>query len=190
LVYIEPILSSIDGTKCMAKRKKTDIVQFKLRIREALRRRLEAAAGAEERSLNSEIAHRLENSFEQEKSLHMLEALLAPGPGLELVRAVGIILGNAGRDWNTPPKSDVVAEAIRKIVGLLSHELRPDENSFPNHKERDSADQLAWPAACAVRWHEVFREAAKRGRVRAHSEQIGEEAADNSDTVRSAGKMP
>ena len=169
----------------MAKRKKTDIVQFKLRIREALRRRLEAAAGAEERSLNSEIADRLENSFEQEKSLHMLEALLAPGPGLELVRAVGIILRSAGQDWNTPPKSGAVAEAIRKIVAILSHELRPDENSFPNRKERDSADQLAWHAVCTERFD--FSEAVKRGRFRVpqrHSEQIGVQATDDSDTVR------
>jgi hypothetical protein len=52
----------------MAKRKRTDVVKLQLRIREALRRRLEGVAKAEERSLNSEIAHRLENSFEQEKN--------------------------------------------------------------------------------------------------------------------------
>src|SRR5215469_11989963 len=119
-------ISSFWITGQMAKRKRTDVVKLQLRIREALRRRLEAAAGAEERSLNSEIAHRLENSFEQEKSLHMVEALLAAGPGLELVRAVGIILRSAGQDWNTSAKSDAVAEAIRKIVAILSHKLRPD----------------------------------------------------------------
>jgi hypothetical protein len=140
----------------MAKRKKTDIVQFKLRIREALRRRLEAAAGAEERSLNSEIANRLENSFEQEKNSLMLEALLAPGAGLELVRAVGTILRSTGRDWNTPPKSHAVAEAIRKIVAVLSHELRPNENSFPDRNEKGSADQLAWLAVLVSRFNETF----------------------------------
>jgi hypothetical protein len=167
----------------MAKRKKTDIVQFKLRIREALRRRLEAAAEAEERSLNSEIAHRLENSFEQEKSLHMLEALLAPGAGLELVRAVGIILRSAGQDWNTPPKSQAVAEAIRKIVAILSNEVRPDQNSFPNRDEGGSADQLAWAAATACEHRLDFGFIRKR-----HPEQIGQ-ATDDSHPDRREGKM-
>jgi hypothetical protein len=130
----------------MAKRKKTDIVQFKLRIREALRRRLEAVARAEERSLNSEIAHRLETSFEQEKNVQLLEALLAPGAGLDLVRAVATILRYAGRDWNTPAKSHAVSEAIRKFIAVLSGELEPIENSFPNRNESGSADDLVWPA--------------------------------------------
>ena len=130
----------------MAKRKKTDIVQFKLRIREGLRRRLEAAANAEERSLNSEIAHRLENSFDQEKNSLVLEALLAPGAGLELVRYVGTILRHAGRDWYKPPKSHAVAEAIRKVIAVISGELPPTEASFPNRNDRASADQLAWLA--------------------------------------------
>jgi len=128
----------------MSKRKKTDIVQFKLRIREALRRRLEAAANAEERSLNSEIAHRLENSFEQEKNVQLLEALLAPGAGLDLIRAVATILRYAGRDWNTPAKSHAVSEAIRKFIAVLSGELEPVENSFPNRDEEGSADDWGW----------------------------------------------
>jgi Arc-like DNA binding domain len=136
----------------MAKRKKTDIVQFKLRIREALRRRLEAVARAEERSLNSEIAHRLEKSFEQEKNSLLLEELLAPGEGLELIRAVGTILRIAGRDWNTPPKSHAVSEAIRKFIAVLSGELQPIENSFPSHNEKGSADQLAWSAVLIAEW--------------------------------------
>jgi hypothetical protein len=109
----------------MAKRKKTDIVKLQLRIREGLRRKLEAVARAEERSLNSEIAHRLENSFEQEKISLLLEELLAPGVGLELIRAVAIILRSAGRDWNTPPKSHAVSEAITKFIAILSGELEP-----------------------------------------------------------------
>jgi len=130
----------------MAKRKKTDIVQFKLRIREGLRRRLEAAANAEERSLNSEIAHRLENSFDQEKNSLVLEALLAPGAGLELIRNVGTILRGAGRDWYNPPKSHAVAKAILKAIAVISGELPLTEASFPNRNDRGSADQLAWLA--------------------------------------------
>jgi hypothetical protein len=137
----------------MAKRKKTDIVQFKLRIREALRRRLEASATVQERSINSEIGHRLENSFEQEKNVLVLESLLAPGAGLELIRAVASILRHAGQDWNTPPKSHAVSEAIRKFIAVLSGELKPIEDSFPNRNEEGSADQLVWPHVLVAKWH-------------------------------------
>jgi hypothetical protein len=133
----------------MAKRKRTDVVKLQLRIREALRRRLEAAAKAEERSLNSEIAHRLENSFEQEKNSLLLEELLAPGAGLELIRAVAIILRSAGRDWNRPPKYHAVSEAITKFTAVFSDERvrrQPLENILPNLNEKGSADQLAWLA--------------------------------------------
>jgi Arc-like DNA binding domain len=136
----------------MAKRKRTDIVQFKLRIREALRRRLQAFARAEERSLNSEIAHRLESSFEQARTSRLLEEFLAPGVGLELIRAVGIILRSAGRDWNTPPKSHAVSEAITKFIAVLSGELEPVENTFPNRYERGSADRLAFLAVVNREW--------------------------------------
>src|SRR5262249_18371358 len=98
-------ISSFWITGQMAKPKKTDIVKLQLRIRELLRRKLELAASGEARSLNSEIARRLENSFDQDKNSHVLEALLAPGAGLELVRYVGTILKHAGRDWYRPPKS-------------------------------------------------------------------------------------
>jgi hypothetical protein len=49
----------------MAKRKKTDTVQFNVRLREELRKRLEVSARAEKRSLNSEIVARLAQSFDQ-----------------------------------------------------------------------------------------------------------------------------
>ena len=51
----------------MAKRKKTDFVQFKIRFRETLRARLETAAKGQDRSLNSEIVARLEESFTQDR---------------------------------------------------------------------------------------------------------------------------
>jgi hypothetical protein len=144
----------------MAKRKKTDVVKLQLRIREALRRRLEGAAKAEERSLNTEIAHRLENSFEQEKNSLLLEELLAPGRGLELIRAVAHILRSAGRrDWHIqtiaeavaskPRRSHAVAEAITKFIAVLTGELEPIESSFPKRNETGSADQLAWLAVVA-----------------------------------------
>jgi hypothetical protein len=56
-------ISSFWITGQMAKRKRTDIVKLQLRIREGLRGRLESAAKNQERSLNSEIVARLEESF-------------------------------------------------------------------------------------------------------------------------------
>jgi Arc-like DNA binding domain len=146
----------------MAKRKKTDIVQFKLRIREGSRRKLEAAARVEERSLNSEIALRLENSFAQENNLLLLEALLAPGAGLELIRNVATILRGAGRDWYNPPKSHAVAEAIRKVIAVISGELPPTEASFPNRYVKGSADELAWLAGLVRTVAEPGREGAAK----------------------------
>jgi hypothetical protein len=46
-------------------RKPTDTVQLKLRFSEALRRRLEREAARNNRSMNTEIIHRLEESFRQ-----------------------------------------------------------------------------------------------------------------------------
>jgi Arc-like DNA binding domain len=46
-------------------RKPTDEVQLKLRFSEALRRRLERAAARNNRSMNTEIIHRLGQSFER-----------------------------------------------------------------------------------------------------------------------------
>jgi len=47
----------------MTKRKKTDYVQFKIRLRESLRKRLEDTARAKDASLNSEMVSRLEQSL-------------------------------------------------------------------------------------------------------------------------------
>lgn len=47
-------------------RKPTDMVQLKLRFSETLRRRLERAAARNNRSMNTEIIHRLEESLAEE----------------------------------------------------------------------------------------------------------------------------
>jgi len=55
-------------------RKSSDIVQFKLRIREELRRRLERAADTHDVSINHEMASRLERSFDHDtaRTLEMI----------------------------------------------------------------------------------------------------------------------
>src|SRR5215831_6623744 len=52
--------------KNLARKKPTDTVQLKLRFLEALRRRLERAAKANDQSLNAEIVSRLDQSFRKE----------------------------------------------------------------------------------------------------------------------------
>ncbi len=47
-------------------RKQSETVQLKLRFPEKLRLRIEAAADRNQRSMNSEIVHRLEQSFEKD----------------------------------------------------------------------------------------------------------------------------
>jgi hypothetical protein len=53
----------------VAPRKSTEFVQFKLRVREELRRRLERAAKKSDRSANNEAVARLEKSFYGEASV-------------------------------------------------------------------------------------------------------------------------
>jgi|SRR6476660_4543129 hypothetical protein len=53
-------------------RKPTDEVQLKLRFSEALRRRLEREAKRFERSMNAEIIHRLEQSFQKDDRIDEL----------------------------------------------------------------------------------------------------------------------
>jgi hypothetical protein len=53
----------------MPARKPTDFVQFKLRVREDLRRRLEREANKQDHSTNNEAVLRLEQSFQDEDRL-------------------------------------------------------------------------------------------------------------------------
>src|SRR5437763_10763628 len=52
----------VPGSERMA-RKPSDMIQIKIRVREDLRRRLEQAAHKADRSINSEMASRLADSF-------------------------------------------------------------------------------------------------------------------------------
>jgi hypothetical protein len=49
-------------------RKPTEFVQFKLRIREALRRKIEKAAEKKDISANAEAVERIEHTFEQDEA--------------------------------------------------------------------------------------------------------------------------
>jgi uncharacterized membrane protein YheB (UPF0754 family) len=56
-------------------RKSTDMVQVNLRIRESLRLRIEAAAKANNNSLNDELGERLELSFKNEDRAPQIKTL-------------------------------------------------------------------------------------------------------------------
>jgi hypothetical protein len=55
-------------------RKQSEIVQLKLRFPENLRLRIESAAERSLRSMNAEIVHRLEQSFEKESRIDLAQA--------------------------------------------------------------------------------------------------------------------
>jgi hypothetical protein len=70
-------------------RKPTDTVQLKLRFSEALRRRLEREAARNNRSMNTEIIHRLEESFRQ----HEIDQAVLDG--IRSAREWGLVGGDA-----------------------------------------------------------------------------------------------
>jgi hypothetical protein len=91
-------------------RKPTDEVQLKLRFSEALRRRLERVAKHNNRSMNTEIVHRLEQS-------------LGPGPAAyEQMRAFTNVLaarGTEGVNLLTGAPLAEIHEKLNKIIATL-----------------------------------------------------------------------
>ena len=133
----------------MAKRKKTDIVGLKVRLREALRKRIETAAKAHDQSLNSEINDRLEVSFESEAIWFLMEKLLAPGANLILLKQIAQILHFVGEDWYKRSDRHMVADAISKILAVFIG----DRPSPPRPTDDDirTADDLAWIGSVTLR---------------------------------------
>jgi plasmid stability protein len=73
-------------------RKPSETVQLKLRFPERLRQRIESAAARDERSMNAEIVHRLEQSFQKE-DLQSNQALLAEAAATTAVEKLLIVTG-------------------------------------------------------------------------------------------------
>jgi uncharacterized protein (DUF1778 family) len=103
-------------------RKLTDEVQLKLRFAEELRRRIERAAEANGRSMNSEIIHRLDQSFIKDTSLSLAS------------QTVERIIADHNID------GVVAAKLMRLLIGL---KLGPDafEGSAMAQPERRGAGQ-------------------------------------------------
>jgi hypothetical protein len=55
-------------------RKETETIQLKLRFPEKLRLRIESAAERNQRSMNGEIVHRLEQSFQRDDTAAVVKA--------------------------------------------------------------------------------------------------------------------
>jgi hypothetical protein len=107
----------------MAKRKRTDIVQSHVRLREALRQRLERQAQRNGVSLNSEMAARLERSLDVEDRL---ADMLGGEQNLQLFRVMGPAIAKieaeAGKRWEADVATWVrVSRTIAAIMHGFQH---------------------------------------------------------------------
>ena len=114
-------------------RKPTDTVQLKLRFSEALRRRLEREAARQDRSLNSEIISRVEQSFqkrdESELTASTLRAAFGGATG-DLLRAIAIAIWliekRTGKKWNEDFETYFsVKDATDNVIEALARPLTP-----------------------------------------------------------------
>ena len=133
-------------------RKPTDTVQLKLRFSEALRRRLEREAARQDRSLNSEIISRVEQSFqkrdESELTASTLRAAFGGATG-DLLRAIPIAIWlierRTGKKWNEDFETYFsVKDATDNVIEALARPLTPVRAAgiFKQQEERMfSADQ-------------------------------------------------
>jgi hypothetical protein len=115
-------------------RKPSDTVQLKLRFPEALRRLLERAAKANDRSMNAEIVHRLEQSFHAD-------------PAVDLV-ALAMHLESLGeRNWKDDRlAAETVRIAVDRIiagVAGLPRERAPRSEAEPHPEKYANAEALA-----------------------------------------------
>lgn len=129
----------------MVKRRKTETIQFKLRMREDLRRRLELAAKRDKISINNVIVQRLEDSFRLSRSEYVFDAMVGSAEGTELMLAIATVLKTAGSDWaESRQKSALVAEAINNAVALLIPLIASAEETAPQQDEKKmNAGELA-----------------------------------------------
>ena len=79
-------------------RKPSETVQLKLRFPERLRVRIEAEAEKSERSMNAEIVHRLEQSFERGDRADLVKAVAS-----EAAEGAAYLMANFSEDpWSFP----------------------------------------------------------------------------------------
>lgn len=112
-------------------RKPTDTVQLKLRFSEALRRRLEREAQRQDRSLNSEIVSRLDQSFRKSEDGDLIadafRAAFGESTG-DFLRAVAtaiwLIEKRSGKKWNRDNRTRFqVMMAMEEIMNAFARPL-------------------------------------------------------------------
>jgi hypothetical protein len=92
-------------------RKATELRPVMTRIPEGLRRRLERAASNNDRSMNAEIMSRLEESFEHESLIPILNAMV-----LKEARAGTVVAGWLAQELR---KQGLGESAVNKIADLV-----------------------------------------------------------------------
>lgn len=113
----------------MPRRKSTDTVQLKLRFDEKLRRRLAGEADKADRSLNGEIIHRLERSFQA------LDDMLG-GPHTAallqiLAGEIKLMEAKLGDKWTKDEATAMaVGQAIARVLSPTMPDLQTIEFSF------------------------------------------------------------
>jgi hypothetical protein len=99
-------------------KKPTEFTQFKLRIREGLRREIEKAAKKKGRSANSEAVARLEKSFEADAVGHWNAFMAAMVGGEKNSDLLQWLATKMSREWNWDN-----AEARERMIEDIKNEL-------------------------------------------------------------------
>jgi hypothetical protein len=101
-------------------RKATEYVQFKLRIRESLRRRIEREAEKKNQSANAEAVERLEDSFtaheKSQRSTDFIDALLRNDASADLLHWLQFQLQLNPKWDESEVGRDAMARAFRAYV--------------------------------------------------------------------------
>ena len=127
-------------------------MQLKLRFSEALRRRLEREAARQDRSLNSEIISRVEQSFqkrdESELTASTLRAAFGGATG-DLLRAIPLAIWlierRTGKKWNEDFETYFsVKDATDNVIEALARPLTPVRAAgiFKQREERLFSPEL------------------------------------------------
>jgi hypothetical protein len=123
--------------------KSTELRPIMTRIPEGLRKRLERSARVADRSMNSEIIHRLMQSYEKEEVSEALMSLLGGDDNAKTLRAlVRVLLAHGGASenwWKYWRANPVAAEAVHRSVDLLMADLTGRERAFPPMTAEDFA---------------------------------------------------
>jgi hypothetical protein len=140
------------------KRKKAEVVQVNLRIREALRRQLKREAEENNRTFNQEMVQRITDSFLHDQNAVLLKVLLAPDDNVDflLLRMCATVIASAGKGWHEDKtRAANVVEALSRLAALFGELVDPD--TFQRGEE-GSADELVYTAIKVDRiaWQERF----------------------------------